>query len=925
LKPGRDPHRLKSYRPICLTSLLCKSLERILVRKLGKNTLEEPDAYAYRRKRSPEEPLGALVAGIDEARASGKHTVAVFLDKSLAFDLVEPEICVRELTQQGNRLSGPEREDWFAMTRWIRCFLQGRRARCRLDDELWNWQPIGKGLPQGSVLGPWCWNRFSQKLSARLHGSQVRALGFADDYVIYASHADLAEARNLVKGALKEYEGWCEEFGMTPNPDKSVFTVFSPGKPAAMAHVDLILLGKKLQPDSAPKYLGIRIGHRLDFTEHARTMVKRARGKLSALRTLANHGWLRAADIRAFYLTCVQAQCMYGFGVWGSYVPKSVFREIDQVVYAAGRLILGQSLKAKLEAVAELAEIALAEETASRQAAALWTRAWTRGELDSFRGAVQRGSAKWVLKGYAEATAAGINSSKLELDFFPWHDEKCDVAEAIRAGKLSFGTDEPGPERVQDSHLQGSVTYIDGAVHRTSGSWAVVRYGEQAKAGEIDWATFEARRGTVDTRADSFVAEQTALLEALRWEVAARSAPGSRAPSIFCLWTDSLGNVLSLAAPTVRDPVQKETYRLIADLVRLGTEVQINWVRSHGHSTGNSLADLYAAEAMRAPGAFDDYKGTVLNHMVKTMLDKALQRAGSLRLDAAKARGSASSERMLQASRGGALPNPLILDRGAVPCSRKNEILFHQAVLGDLELAAHRSHKFKQGAADETDCEICLVCEEAGRGPRLHDTDHIIFDCCALSAARGRLEAEIKQEERRQHKETREREEHKCAERRLATEMNNAGSTRAKLDPPGEQRTPPKSKNPPHRLEIFFRHPLPVLKFLREAAGLEGETVLEQAGEAAGTGGSSAQGLQGANESRGATRDGAAPVDNTQDTCGPQIATGRFAIGGGTSMTVSRIEGNRERLPGFGDDNVVRPSDIAFLNQLARAGRPAKM
>jgi ribonuclease HI len=293
---------------------------------------------------------------------------------------------------------------------------------------------------------------------------------------------------------------------------------------------------------------------------------------------------------------------MYGLGIWGAHVSKGILNEINQVVYAAGRLILGQSLKARTEAVARLAEISLAEESVGREAAALWTRAWSRNTLDSFRGAVQRGAATWAQKGYEEATAAGINTSRLEPDFYAWYDENCDVAEAIRDGRLAFGTTEPSPDRVEHSHQLGSVTYTAGAAHRAKGSWAVVRYDDSA-GGDVNWGDFQVRSGTVDSRADSFVAEQKSLHEALKWEVAERREREAPAPGRATFWTDSLGNVLSLDAPTVRDQIQESSYKLIAELLALGVSVEINWVRSHGHSVGNSLADLYAAEAQRADGA----------------------------------------------------------------------------------------------------------------------------------------------------------------------------------------------------------------------------------------------------------------------------------------------------------------------------------
>ena len=83
-KPGKDNTKPNNYRPIALTSCICKTLERIINERLvwyleTKNIITEFQS-GFRHQRSTNDHLVRLETFIREAFIKKEHLVAVFFD-----------------------------------------------------------------------------------------------------------------------------------------------------------------------------------------------------------------------------------------------------------------------------------------------------------------------------------------------------------------------------------------------------------------------------------------------------------------------------------------------------------------------------------------------------------------------------------------------------------------------------------------------------------------------------------------------------------------------------------------------------------------------------------------------------------------------------------------------------------------------------
>ncbi|MBJ5468704.1 reverse transcriptase family protein, partial [Salmonella enterica subsp. enterica serovar Derby] len=121
-KPGKDPAIPSNYRPIALTSCLCKLLERMVNARLmwflETNKILSPHQCGFRRHRSSIDHLLRLETSIREAFVRRQHLVSVFFDLEKAYDRAWRYVILRDLHSCGLRGNLPL---------FIEGFLQNRR------------------------------------------------------------------------------------------------------------------------------------------------------------------------------------------------------------------------------------------------------------------------------------------------------------------------------------------------------------------------------------------------------------------------------------------------------------------------------------------------------------------------------------------------------------------------------------------------------------------------------------------------------------------------------------------------------------------------------------------------------------------------------------------------------------------------------
>ena len=130
-KPGKDPKSETSYRPIALTNVLCKIMERLVNRRLTtyleKKNILHPMQFGFRKGRNTLHNLLVLEHDIKKSLAFDDFTTAVFLDIEKAFDMCPREGILKKLYDIGLRGNLPI---------FIKNFLDTRLFRGKIENIL---------------------------------------------------------------------------------------------------------------------------------------------------------------------------------------------------------------------------------------------------------------------------------------------------------------------------------------------------------------------------------------------------------------------------------------------------------------------------------------------------------------------------------------------------------------------------------------------------------------------------------------------------------------------------------------------------------------------------------------------------------------------------------------------------------------------
>nr|VZI35325.1 unnamed protein product [Spirometra erinaceieuropaei] len=188
-----------NYRPVSLTSICCKVMERIikceLMRFLEQNHLLCDAQHGFRRGRSCLTNLLYCLEQWTRAIDEGNVVHVAYIDFKKAFDSVSHQRLLNKLSRIGVR---------GKLLKWIENFLVGRSQTVRLGGQHSAEVTVTNGVPQGSVLGPIL---FLIYIDDCIHGLDCKIAMFADDIKLWTVIRNEDDEANL-QANLDRLEKW---------------------------------------------------------------------------------------------------------------------------------------------------------------------------------------------------------------------------------------------------------------------------------------------------------------------------------------------------------------------------------------------------------------------------------------------------------------------------------------------------------------------------------------------------------------------------------------------------------------------------------------------------------------------------------------------------------------------------------------------
>lgn len=319
-KAGKAKDSAKGYRPICLSSFLLKTLEKLVDRHLREVLLEggglHGSQYAYQPGKSTETALLSVVSRIEKALQFKEIALGAFLDIEGAFDNTNPSKVVEAMREKG--VDEP-------LCHWIHETLVGRKIRAEKFGEEVRIE-TSLGCPQGGVLSPLLWNLTVDSLLRTLNDKRLYTIGFADDVCTIICGKDLSTVTELMGRALRTVENWCVDKGLKVNPSKAHLVVFTKKYKRGSFQAPKIF-GKELQVIDQVKFLGVYLDKRLTWNAHLNYVTNKAKRNIMTLRRLMGKNWgLRPEMMHWMYCSVIRPSITYASAVWGAKTDQKTAR-----------------------------------------------------------------------------------------------------------------------------------------------------------------------------------------------------------------------------------------------------------------------------------------------------------------------------------------------------------------------------------------------------------------------------------------------------------------------------------------------------------------------------------------------------------------------------------------------------------------------
>ena len=332
LKPGKDSKSTASYRPISLTSTLCKIMERLVTTRLAyhleENNLLTGVQCGFRKGRSTTDHIMRLQDVINKHNNNKGYTLGVFIDFSSAFDMVWQNgllIKMKKLGLTGNVFS------------FVQNFMAGRTIQVQVGGETSTPRQVENGTAQGSVISPLLFLIMINDLPECLSG--VESTLFADDSCIFKSGKDLESIVASIQVNLHNIATWCDQWGFKINTEKTVAVLFT--HRIDKIESKLVINGKEIKVEKTAKFLGVIFDSRLTWNAHIAYIEDKCRKRLNLLRMVSGQTWgASKKSLLTIYKALIRSVLDYGSIAYNTTSAANKLR-LDRIQSAALRIACG--------------------------------------------------------------------------------------------------------------------------------------------------------------------------------------------------------------------------------------------------------------------------------------------------------------------------------------------------------------------------------------------------------------------------------------------------------------------------------------------------------------------------------------------------------------------------------------------------------
>ena len=313
----------ENYRPVSLTSVICKLLESLLrdhmVDFLTRHNLINQTQHGFLKGRSCLTNLLDFMEHISKWADDGSPVDVINLDFQKAFDKVPHQRLLIKLKSHGIGES---------VVNWVRDWLSGRKQRVVVEGEESSWRPVISGVSQGSVLGPILFLIYINDLENEI-GSNI--LKFADDTKMFR-RVESQEDRHQLQSDLNKLVKWAEKCQMLFNKDKCKYLHIG----QANATKNYLMINTVLLSTEREKDVGVVVSSDMKVSEQCGIAARKGNQILGLIRR--NIAYRDKRLIIPPYMSLVRPHLEYCTQAWRPHMRKDIDKS-ERVQRRATRLI----------------------------------------------------------------------------------------------------------------------------------------------------------------------------------------------------------------------------------------------------------------------------------------------------------------------------------------------------------------------------------------------------------------------------------------------------------------------------------------------------------------------------------------------------------------------------------------------------------
>ena len=314
-----------NYRPVSLTSHVCKLTEKIirqaLVQHLENHDLICDEQHGFRKARSCLTNLLSTLEDWTSMYDEGTAFDAIYLDFRKAFDTVPHGRLIYKLHKYGIRGN---------ISAWIEDFLRDRKQRVIVNRSKSSWLKVSSGVPQGSVLGPVLFLLYINDLPAVISSS---CKIFADDTKVYHQVLSLGD-HDILQGDLENLAKWSKEWLLAFNEDKC--KVLNVGK--RNLKYNYTMNNKSLEKVTEEKDLGVIVTDSLTFSKHIGKIAAKANSILGMIKR--TFSYFSKESLLTLYKSYVRPHLEFCVQAWSPFLKKDIII-LEKVQRRATKLLAG--------------------------------------------------------------------------------------------------------------------------------------------------------------------------------------------------------------------------------------------------------------------------------------------------------------------------------------------------------------------------------------------------------------------------------------------------------------------------------------------------------------------------------------------------------------------------------------------------------